>query len=209
MRVSGTGPMRVSGTGPLRVSDTGPMRATGTGPQRTAGAVPSRAADTGPMRVSGTGPMRVSGTGPMARLQPERGMNPVIVPAGAEAGPEARLPIFDSLESAWFHRRGRMPQRDGQPPGDGDLAQSWTSAGDAGWRAANGAAVPAAGPVTAAGLPRRVPQANLVPGSAGTRTPPPVNPALTAEHARNRLSSFQQGVRRARAAIKAEKPPAH
>ena len=83
----------------------------------------------------------------------------------------------------------------------------WRSAGDEGWRAAKGAAAPSAGGLTSAGLPRRVPQANIVPGSAGTRVSAPANPALSAENARNRMASFQQGVRRARAAIKTETPP--
>ena len=60
--------------------------------------------------------------------------------------------------------------------------------------------------LTSAGLPRRVPQANIVPGSAGTLVSAAANPELSAESARNRMASFQHGVRRARAAIKAEHP---
>src|SRR5581483_7190445 len=90
------------------------------------------------------------------------------------AGPEPRLPIFDSLESDWFRRSGQTltaPQRGGA----GGQAQAspqatpstWTSPADEGWRAAQVVAAPAAGDTTQAGLPRRVPRANLVPGSVG------------------------------------------
>jgi hypothetical protein len=137
-----------------------------------------------------------------------------VVPAGVPQGPDARLPIYDSLESDWFNSRGRSLQRDEDMAGvaESGLAAAgaavWKSAGDEGWRAAKGAAAPSAGGLTSAGLPRRVPQANIVPGSAGaTRVTAPANPALSAEHARNRMASFQQGVRRARAAIKTDTPP--
>jgi len=43
----------------------------------------------------------------------------------------------------------------------------WYSAGDEGWRAAEAAREPASGGTTGAGLPRRVPRANLVPGGVG------------------------------------------
>jgi hypothetical protein len=41
----------------------------------------------------------------------------------------------------------------------------WTSPLDTGWQAAEKAATPEVASETAAGLPKRVPQANLVPGS--------------------------------------------
>ena len=90
------------------------------------------------------------------------------------AGPEQRLPIFDSLESDWFRRSGKtltttqraqgaQAAQAAQPAAQG----SWTSPADEGWRAAQVVASPAAGETTTAGLPRRVPRANLVPGSVG------------------------------------------
>jgi signal transduction histidine kinase len=116
---------------------------------------------------------------------------------------DQRLPIFDSLESDWFRRSGKTlsANRPAQP-----AAQStWTSPADEGWKAAQAVAAPAAGETTDAGLPKRVPRANLVPGSvgggqdgngAGTAT----GPARTADDARSRMSSFQRGVREGRAA---------
>jgi hypothetical protein len=62
------------------------------------------------------------------------------------------LLIFASVSSAWF-------------AGEDDSESTWNSDADTGWRAAEQAARPAVGEDTTAGLPRRVPQANLVPGS--------------------------------------------
>jgi signal transduction histidine kinase len=209
-RPADTGPMRAADTGPMRAADTGPMRAADTGPMRAADTGPMRAADTGPMRAADTGPMRAADTGPMPYVQPAHESGPVVVPAGAQPGRDSRLPIYESLESDWFSRRGRPLDHDGEGVSDGEALRplpAWTSAGDEGWRAARGVSAPTAGPLTSAGLPRRVPQANIVPGSAGTRVAAaPANPALSAENARERMASFQQGVRRARAAIKTENP---
>jgi hypothetical protein len=44
---------------------------------------------------------------------------------------------------------------------------TWNSPGDAGWRAAESAVTPVQGQLTAAGLPQRIPRANMVPGSIG------------------------------------------
>ena len=82
---------------------------------------------------------------------------------------------------------------------------SWTSPADAGWRAAQVVASPAAGDTTQAGLPKRVPRANLVPGSVGGSGGPSSNeaepeaPARSADAARSRMASFQRGVREGRA----------
>ncbi len=191
--------------------DTGPMRAAGTGPMWAAADTgPAQAgAETGPVRAGAeTGPMwPAAETGPMPPMQPTREISPVVVPAGAAHGPESRLPIYDLLESDWFHRRGEPPQRvaTGEDVGSVSPAE-WISAADEGWRAAHDTAAPSVGPMTAAGLPQRVPQANIVPGTASTRLSAPANPSLSAEAARERMASFQEGVRRARAAIKTENP---
>jgi signal transduction histidine kinase len=129
-----------------------------------------------------------------------------IPPASAQ---DQRLPIFDSLESDWFRRsgktmtanRGTGPQPQLQPAAQ---AATWTSPADEGWRAAQVVATPAAGETTQAGLPKRVPRANLVPGSVGggdhEGASPPAAPARTADDIRSRMSSFQRGVREGRAA---------
>jgi signal transduction histidine kinase len=125
------------------------------------------------------------------------------------AGQEQRLPIFDSLESDWFRRSGKTmagPQRALGSSAPQPVSQgSWTSPADEGWRAAQVVASPAAGETTQAGLPRRVPRANLVPGSVGSggqgsQDEVAEAPARSADVARSRMSSFQRGAREGRAA---------
>jgi len=85
-------------------------------------------------------------------------------------------------------------------------AARWTA--DAGWRAAEVAHAPTSDGTTQTGLPKRVPKANLVPGSAAApggggpaaETSSLPGPARSAEEARDRFSNFQRGIRRARAA---------
>jgi signal transduction histidine kinase/outer membrane murein-binding lipoprotein Lpp len=146
----------------------------------------------------------------------------VRVPAPPEGGHQQRLPIFDSLESDWFRRSGSpasAPQaspsgtgaQQAQPPAQ---AEWHSSPADEGWRAAETVAAPTTGTTTSAGLPRRVPRANLVPGSVGEPTSAAANdtntsggPARSADEVRSRLASFQRGVREARAAApKTEEP---
>ncbi len=72
------------------------------------------------------------------------------------------LLIFSQTHTAWFTEIDEQ--------GLADDALGWGRLADDGWRAAGQSARPAVGAETRAGLPRRVPQANLVPGSA---QPPP------------------------------------
>ncbi len=82
-------------------------------------------------------------------------------------------------------------------------AMSWSSAGDAGWQAAEATRQPTPGGTTRAGLPLRVPMTNLVPGSAepGPRRRPPEAPIRSPEAVGGRLASFYQGVRQGRDVI--------
>jgi signal transduction histidine kinase len=73
------------------------------------------------------------------------------------------------------------------------------SAADEGWQAAAAASSPATGGTTTAGLPKRVPQANLVPGTASPEPAAPV-PVRSAAVTRDRFASFQRGIREGRAA---------
>jgi len=157
---------------------------------------------------------------------PQAGAQQTVVPQ-PQRPQEIRLPIFESVESDWFRTYRRQPPRAGVPldahraavlpdphpagvpldPGRAGVpldphraAPSWTSPSDEGWRAAEKVLAPAVGGVTAAGLPRRTPKANLVPGSADTREKRPARPADSAEAISSRLAGFQRGSRRARAA---------
>ncbi|MFC4013063.1 nitrate- and nitrite sensing domain-containing protein [Nonomuraea purpurea] len=113
---------------------------------------------------------------------------PVVKPA---SGGDEFLPIFASVESAWFEHGDQ-----------GAAAATWgSSKADAGWSAAEAVVEPVRDGSTASGLPKRVPKANLVPGSAETVSAPKgvaPTPAVSPERVRSRLSSFQQGFRAAR-----------
>ncbi|MFD0519911.1 transposase [Paractinoplanes durhamensis] len=69
-------------------------------------------------------------------------------------GSDGDLLIFAAARSAWF-----TGHTDQTPDMD------WANANDSGWQAAERAATPEIAAETPAGLPKRVPQANLVPGS--------------------------------------------
>jgi signal transduction histidine kinase len=143
--------------------------------------------------------------------------------AATPAGPAGRetVPAAGSVASTWF-RNPRLSETVPAGPGTGPsqpappAADGWLSgAGDwaVGQHAAQVIADPVRGGDTAAGLPTRVPRANLIPGSAGgaaqadgrvsdqaagnqARTPTAL-PVRSPELARSRLSGFQRGARRA------------
>jgi signal transduction histidine kinase len=126
----------------------------------------------------------------------------VIVPPAASLAGENRLPIFEAVESDWF-RRGRPSVDMSGTPSPHASAPSWSSPADEGWRVAEAAVAPSSGGTTTAGLPRRVPKANLIPGTATEATTPA--PVRSAAATRERFASLQRGVREARAASGAEK----
>jgi len=132
----------------------------------------------------------------------------VIVPPPASLGEENRLPIFESVESDWF-RRGRHGTDHPAMAGTGAVGDSdWASPADVGWEAAEVAHAPVSGGTTVAGLPKRVPQANLVPGGVGGGiSPTSPAPARSAAQTRERLANFQRGVREGRAAAQESQAP--
>jgi Nitrate and nitrite sensing/HAMP domain/Histidine kinase-, DNA gyrase B-, and HSP90-like ATPase len=158
--------------------------------------------------LTGAGPAgnRPFPAGPVAATPPVQG-SAVIVPEPSLPPPETRLPIFESVESDWFRARRRPPRRGAAPVEPRRAGRPWTSPGDDGWRAARAVLAPTTGGLTTSGLPRRTPQANLVPGSAGAREARPVRPADTAEVMSSRLAGFQRGSRRGRAAAAPPAPP--
>ncbi len=130
----------------------------------------------------------------------------VIVPPAVSAGEENRLPIFESVESDWF-RRGRHGADRVTTRTEGADSSTWTSPADEGWRAAEVAHAPVAGGTTGAGLPKRVPKANLVPGGVGAAATAAPSQARSAAQTRERLSNFQRGIREARVAARETDAP--
>ncbi|GII01152.1 nitrate- and nitrite sensing domain-containing protein [Planobispora takensis] len=186
---------------------------------------------------------QVSHDDPVTASMPAVGVSPL------DAEQEEFLPIFASVESAWFRRSESVEEpveEQGSPVQDAEEVaddvpaeeitpavgiaagvpaeeeipvpvrepvsvrtrtpapvrepENWHTPADAGWQAAQAASDPSLGGITAAGLPKRTPKANLVPGTAASVPSTPM-PPISAERVRNRLSSFQQGVRRGRAEL--------
>jgi hypothetical protein len=141
------------------------------------------------------------------------------VPVGEET---QELPIFRELESAWFrtHRRGQEPADDAataelaavpmvgsptdtdtgsRPAGGGwpgSAEPGWQTAADDGWRAASSLAEMDVQDRTSAGLPRRRPMAQLVPG--GVERASTAAQRRSPEAVRGLLSAYHRGVQRGR-----------
>ncbi|MCH0571331.1 nitrate- and nitrite sensing domain-containing protein [Streptomyces sp. MUM 136J] len=114
-----------------------------------------------------------------------------------DAGLPRRGSFAGGTNGASGHVQAETP---GSVPDDGGDNGGWRSANDDRWQQASQLRKPKAGGVTASGLPRRVPKANLVEGSA-TSTPqggPQVSRAP--EDVRGRLSNLRRGVQRGRSA---------
>ncbi|MFI8994177.1 nitrate- and nitrite sensing domain-containing protein [Streptomyces sp. NPDC053542] len=139
-------------------------------------------------------------------------------PAPRSTG-DAGSPIFDTIESNWFTQPGgsaaeepasrpqsapespRLPRR--EPTGRGAQAQAeWRSTpNDDVWRRAEQVRQPAAGGITTSGLPRRVPRANLVAGTA-QQEPRPGGPQVSRspDDVRGRLTNLRRGIQQGRQA---------
>jgi hypothetical protein len=118
---------------------------------------------------------------PLRLVEPTGNGIPRSVPP-VSADDDDSLLIFAQTRSAWFDQEPSAP---------------WESEMDAGWRAAEQAAQPTVGDRTGAGLPRRVPHANLVPGAPPRRDDRPLrvvrDPASIAAHTSGYFSGWRRG----------------
>ena len=80
--------------------------------------------------------------------------------------------------------------------------ERWRTAADEGWQRAMAAAAPTDGGQTRSGLPKRVPQAQLVPG--GVQSGPRMENRRSPDEVRGLLSAYHRGVQRGRTAGGAE-----
>jgi hypothetical protein len=141
---------------------------------------------------------------------------------------DGRTPIFDTIESSWFHtpeaaaagvepqpsaeadapQAQQVPQvpqpadrPDDTPAGGFDTTGWRSSPNDETWRQAEQIRQPAAGGVTTSGLPRRVPRANLVAGTA-QQQPAQSGPQVSRapSDVRGRLTSLRRGIQQGRQA---------
>ncbi|MGH3916985.1 MAG: nitrate- and nitrite sensing domain-containing protein [Pseudonocardiaceae bacterium] len=136
--------------------------------------------------------------------------------AAPEVSPETHEEIFEEV-SAWFQKQcsapagqaapddqeDETPPRTGLPPPAVPTTVAWRSSGDEGWQAAEVLRSRVDFEFTTAGLPQRLPRAQLLPGSAIPSEPEPPSgsnglSARTAEEVRRRLSRYQRGLRHGR-----------
>ncbi|MGW3359336.1 hypothetical protein ACWDFL_28620, partial [Streptomyces bungoensis] len=131
------------------------------------------------------------------------------------SGPgDGRTPLYDTLETNWFHGGQQGGQQEQSAPAQAPQQQapagphqssttsSWrTSPNDELVRQAERVRQPAAGGITTSGLPRRVPRANLVPGTAQQQqhqSGPQVSRAP--DDVRGRLTNLRRGIAQGRQA---------
>ncbi|MGW1257296.1 nitrate- and nitrite sensing domain-containing protein, partial [Streptomyces sp. NPDC002513] len=144
--------------------------------------------------------------------QPPRRQEPEALPPAASSG-DVRTPLYEALETNWF-QGGQEQQGNGSapqaPPQQSPAASQRPAAASAAWRAtpndelvrqAERVRQPAAGGITTSGLPRRVPRANLVPGTAQQQqhqTGPQVS--RSPDEVRGRLTNLRRGIAQGRQA---------
>ncbi|QFZ74086.1 HAMP domain-containing protein [Streptomyces fagopyri] len=127
-------------------------------------------------------------------------------PSSAHQLTDAGLPRRGSAASG---ANGRRPVDSGAqgaqtPPaalaghGDGDGSDDWRSSNDDRWQRAERLKKPKAGGVTSSGLPRRVPKANLVEGTAESTPQGGPQVSRAPEDIRGRLSNLRRGVQQGR-----------
>ncbi len=134
------------------------------------------------------------------------------------SGPgDGRTPLYDTLETNWFHGDREARAQQGAPAAAPEpqapqpqtpaapqrpATSSWRSSpNDDLVRQAERVRQPAAGGITTSGLPRRVPRANLVPGTAQQQSHqngPQVSRAP--DEVRGRLTNLRRGIAQGRQA---------
>ncbi|MFD8235163.1 hypothetical protein ACFV20_25190, partial [Streptomyces sp. NPDC059696] len=171
-----------------------------------------------PQDGGGRGPADFGAPRPPApQARPVR-QEPEALPPASGPG-DGRTPLYDTLETNWFHgqQEQQQPQNNGSAPAAPQQPQQpqgptgpQRSAAPAGWRTspnddlvrqAERVRQPAAGGITTSGLPRRVPRANLVPGTAQQQTHqsgPQVSRAP--DDVRGRLTNLRRGIAQGRQA---------
>ncbi len=122
---------------------------------------------------------------------------------GQPEAPETSADTPSARVAAPIRARFPMPTIVTRPSDAASVRPEWHSAADTGWQRAVAAAAPSIGPMTQAGLPKRIPMANYIPG--GVRTPAQAATAMTPlarspEAIGAGLSSYRSGVERGRQA---------
>jgi hypothetical protein len=152
---------------------------------------------------------------PQPRRRPALPQEPEALPP---AGPgDGRTPLYDTLETNWFNQvqgdngaQGEPAPQQPAPAPSGPTRSASAPSPSASWRAtpndelgrqAERVRQPSAGGVTVSGLPRRVPRANLVAGTAQQQqhqSGPQVSRAP--DDVRGRLTNLRRGIQQGREA---------
>ncbi|MFF0204928.1 nitrate- and nitrite sensing domain-containing protein [Streptomyces sp. NPDC005017] len=116
---------------------------------------------------------------------------------GATPGTDAGLPRRGAASGG---ANGARPAGREAPASTPEPDNGWRSANDERWQQASQLKKPKAGGVTASGLPKRVPKANLVEGTAESTPQGGPQVSRAPEDVRGRLSNLRRGVQRGRSA---------
>ncbi|MGW1955633.1 sensor histidine kinase [Streptomyces sp. NPDC001920] len=177
------------------------------------------------------GPADFGAPQPPAPARPQQRparQEPEALPPATGPG-DGRTPLYDTLETNWFHGQQRQTGSDGSAPGapqqqsqapaaapqssapQSSAPQSSSASqrtSSTAWRSspnddlvrqAERVRQPAAGGVTTSGLPRRVPRANLVPGTAQQQQHQPGPQVSRApDDVRGRLTNLRRGIAQGR-----------
>ncbi|MGP8298890.1 nitrate- and nitrite sensing domain-containing protein [Streptomyces inhibens] len=123
-----------------------------------------------------------------------------VPPQGAEPAEAPRMPRRGAAQDGAAH--ADAPVNGARNAAPADAAQWRSSPNDETWRQAEQIRQPAAGGITTSGLPRRVPRANLVAGTAqqqqSTQSGPQVSRAPS--EVRGRLTNLRRGIQQGRQA---------
>jgi hypothetical protein len=119
-------------------------------------------------------------------------------PSAAHTMTDAGLPRRGSAAAGNGRRPAEPATKQAAPASSGIMGDDWRSSNDDRWQRAEQLKKPKAGGVTSSGLPRRVPKANLVEGTAESTPQGGPQVSRAPEDVRGRLSNLRRGVERGR-----------
>ncbi|GLW31310.1 sensor histidine kinase [Actinoplanes regularis] len=121
---------------------------------------------------------------------------PPVRPAPVSAAPASAPPHRPATEGAAVPRPRPAAEGAAVPRPRTAAEDRWQTVADDGWQRALAAAVPADAGITRSGLPKRIPQAQLVPG--GVQERPRAQNRRSPDDIRGLLSAYTRGVQRGR-----------
>lgn len=136
---------------------------------------------------------------PDLRGMPTAGYAPAPATAptsGAGSSVSDRVAVLKGLKAGRAAENGRAPEPAPIPKPRAAAEDRWRTAADEGWHRAEAASAPKDAGITTSGLPKRIPQAQLVPG--GVQETPRAPNRRSPDDVRGLLSAYTRGVQRGR-----------